>query len=64
MPIITIEGPLVTDSAVRRSLVEELTQAAAKAYAMPAETMIVLIRENRPDQVAVGGVLIWERQPG
>lgn len=64
MPIITIEGPPIADPALRRTLVQELTLAAAKAYAMPEEKMIVLIRENRPEQVAVGGVLISDRQPG
>ncbi len=64
MPIITIEGPPIADSAVRRTLVQDLTQAAAKAYALPAEKMIVLIRENRPEQVAVGGVLLSDRLPG
>lgn len=62
MPIITIEGPPITDMTVRRALVEELTRAAVKAYGMPAEKIIVTIRELAPDQVAVGGVLIADRR--
>lgn len=62
MPIITIEGPPIKDIDVRRALVEELTQAAVTAYQMPAEKIIVMIRENSPDQVAVGGVLIADRK--
>lgn len=61
MPIITLEGPPITEKAVRRTLVEELTASAAKAYGLPKEKIIVLIRENAPDQVAVGGVLIADR---
>ena len=61
MPIITIEGPPIVDMATRRTLTEELTRSAAEAYAMPKEKIIVLIRENRPDQVAVGGELISDR---
>ena len=61
MPIINVEGPPINDMTVRRSLVRELTVAAARAYGMPAEKIIVLIRENSPDQVAVGGTLIADR---
>lgn len=62
MPIITLEGPPITEKAVRRTLVEELTNSAAKAYGLPKEKIIVLVRENAPDQVAVGGVLIADRR--
>ena len=58
MPVINIEGPPIGDMDVRRAMVKELTEAAAKAYAMPREKIIVLIRENQPDQVSVGGELI------
>ena len=63
MPILTLEGPPIAHTETRRTLVEEVTAAAAKAYAMPKEKIIVLIRENNPDQVAVGGVLISDRRP-
>ena len=61
MPVITIEGPPIADMAKRRELAENLTRSAAEAYAMPKEKIIILIRENRPDQVAVGGELISDR---
>lgn len=61
MPIITLEGPPITDMATRRALTENITRSAAEAYKMPKEKIIVLIRENRPDQVAVGGELISDR---
>ena len=61
MPVITIEGPPIADMAKRRELTENLTRSAAEAYAMPKEKIIILIRENRPDQVAVGGELISDR---
>lgn len=62
MPILTIEGPPIKDIDVRRALVEELTQAAVKAYQLPAEKIIIMIRENAPEQVAVAGVLISDRR--
>jgi len=61
MPIINLDGPPIRDLDVRRKLVSEMTAAAAKAYAMSPETIIILIRENTPEQVAVGGTLIVDR---
>jgi len=62
MPIITLEGPPIAKPEVRRAFVEELTESAAKAYGLPKEKIIVLIRENAPEQVAVGGVLLADRK--
>ena len=61
MPIITIEGPPIANIDTRRALAEKLTQTAAEAYEMPKEKIIILIRENRADQVAVGGELISDK---
>ncbi len=61
MPVITIEGPPISDIESRRKMVADLTEAAAGAYNMPAEKIIVLIRENSPEQVAVAGELIADR---
>ena len=61
MPIITIEGPPIADMESRRALTQNLTNAASEAYGMPKEKIIILIRENRADQVAVGGELISDR---
>ena len=60
MPIINIEGPQI-DLDTKRTLAQELTDAACKAYGLPRETIIVLIRENEPDKVSVGGELICDR---
>lgn len=62
MPIINLDGPPIADLNLRRTLVKELTAAAARVYAMPEEKIIVLIRENTPEQVAVGGTLIADRR--
>ena len=61
MPIITIEGPVINDMEKRRAFVQKLTAAATEVYNMPKETIMVLIRENSPEQVAVGGKLISDR---
>ncbi len=61
MPILTLEGPPIADMETRRTMVTELTAAAAKAYGMPKEKIIILIHENQPTQVAVAGELISDR---
>ena len=62
MPNITIEGPEIKDIGIKRTLVKELTRAAAKAYGLPEEIMVVLIKENRPENVGVGGRLIIDKK--
>ena len=61
MPNITIEGPVLEDVGRKRILVEEMTDAAVKAYDLPREAIVVLIKENRPENVGVGGKLILDR---
>lgn len=61
MPIIRIEGPAKTDLDARRSFIKSVTTAAATYYGMPEEKIIILIKENSPEEVAVGGTLICDR---
>ena len=61
MPIITVDGPPIEDMDARRAFVQGMTEAASKVYGMPKEKIIVLIRENKPEQVAVGGELLSDR---
>ena len=61
MPIITIEGPRVEDIEKKRELAKELTEAVMKAYGLPKDTIVVLMKENTPDNVSVGGQLIVDR---
>lgn len=61
MPNITVEGPKIKDIEIKRSLVKELTDAAVKIYELPAQAIVVLIKENLPDNVGVGGQLISDK---
>ncbi len=61
MPTITVEGPPMKNVDKKRTLVKEMTIAAAKAYGFPAETMVVVIKENQPENVGVGGILVADR---
>lgn len=62
MPNITIEGPVFKDMDKKRTLIHELTDAASKAYGLPRETIIVLIKENPPENVGVAGKLLIDRK--
>lgn len=62
MPTIRIDGPPVTDLDVKRQLVKELSEAAAKAYGLPVNIIHVLIRENQPENVGTGGQLLLDRR--
>ena len=61
MPNITIDGPPITNLDKKRQLVQRITTAEVEAYGFPAETFVVVIKENAPENVAVGGVLISDR---
>ncbi|MFO7578078.1 MAG: 4-oxalocrotonate tautomerase DmpI [Pelovirga sp.] len=60
MPVISLDGPRL-DLDKKRALVTEITARAAQAYGLPEQTIIVMIRENEPENVAVGGLLIADR---
>jgi len=62
MPIINVEGPKIEDIQKKRNLVKELTEAAVKGYGLPKEVIIVLLKENTPDNVGVGGQLIVDKK--
>ncbi|MDW7710640.1 MAG: 4-oxalocrotonate tautomerase DmpI [Deferrisomatales bacterium] len=61
MPTLTIEGPPIPDLGRKRALVKAATAAAVEAYGLPAEIIVVVIKENAPENVGVGGHLIADR---
>lgn len=63
MPNITIDGPKIEDMARKRELVKSVTEAAVKAYGLPKQAIVVLIKENAPENVGIGGELLADRQP-
>ncbi len=58
MPNITLEGPRIGDLDTKRELVKTVTDAAAKAFGLPEKTIVVVIKENPPENVGVGGQLV------
>lgn len=62
MPNVIIDGPPIKDLEVKRVLVKEVTDAIEKAYKIPRQAYIVLIKENLAENVGVGGELIIDRE--
>ena len=61
MPSIEVNGPKIASIEKKRELVEKLTQAMVDVYGLPKEAFTVLIRENNPENVGVGGQLVADR---
>ncbi|MGD8240741.1 MAG: tautomerase family protein [Armatimonadota bacterium] len=61
MPTITVQGPPITDVDVKRGFVKALTDAAEAAYGIHRDAYVVLLKENTPDNVGVGGELLVDR---
>ncbi len=61
MPTVTVEGPVVESLDTKRTLVKEMTAAASKAYGLPEKIIVVLIKENPPENVGTGGQLLIDR---
>ena len=59
MPTIMVDGPPIKEIDRKRQLVKKLTEAAVEIYKI--EHIVVLIRENAPENVGVNGQLIADR---
>ncbi len=59
MPNIYVDGPPI-DIEVKRTFVKEVTDAAVKAYNIPAQGIIVVVRENPAENVSIGGCLLCD----
>lgn len=62
MPNITFDGPKIVDVGKKRELIKAVTDAAVLAYGLPKQAMVVVIRENNPENVGIGGELLADRQ--
>ena len=61
MPNVVIDGPKIEDLEVKRQLVKDITDALEKAYKISRDAYVVVIKENSPENVGVGGTLIIDR---
>lgn len=60
MPQIVFEGPCL-EKGQKAKLVKEFTDTAAEVTGIPKQAFVVLIKENTPENVGVGGELLADR---
>ncbi len=60
MPMIVIDGPPIPEIEKKRELVKKLYDGAKDVYGIKHIT--VVIRENLPENVGVGGELVIDRK--
>ena len=58
MPLVTIDGPVIKDIEKKRKLIKDITETVADSYEFPKEMIVVLLKENSPENVGVGGQLV------
>jgi len=64
VPIIRVDGPPVADVDKKREFVKCVTEATAAFYGLPEYVIIVLLQENMPENVGVGGKLLVDLHAG
>ncbi len=57
MPLIIFDGPQIKKEQ-KEQLVKEFTATASRITNIPKDAFIVLIKENNPENVGVGGELL------
>lgn len=60
MPSITLEMAHLTKDQ-KREIVSGVTEVASRVSGIPAEMFYVFIKENEPDNIGVGGVLLSDK---
>ena len=61
MPTVWVDGPIINDLDKKRDLTREITDSMVKAYGLPKQAFTVVIKENPPENVCVGGELVCDR---
>ena len=59
--VIQVDGPPVDDIGKKREFVRTVTDAASRLFGLPGQAIVVLLRENKPENVGSGGELILDR---
>jgi 4-oxalocrotonate tautomerase len=60
MPVINFDGPKLSKEQ-KAELAKVFTETAAKVTQIPEAAFVVLFKENGPENVATGGVLLADR---
>jgi len=57
MPHIVLDGPKLNKEQ-KSKIVQEFTKIASEVTGIPEKAFVVMIKENEPDNVGVGGILL------
>lgn len=60
MPVIGVSGPKLSTEQ-KKELISEFTGVASRVMGIPKDSFVVLIQENPPENVGVGGISLAER---
>ena len=61
MPVIQVNALKQPDIGKKRKLVVKLTDVMVEIYGVPRESVIVMIKEDEPENVGIGGVLALDK---
>jgi 4-oxalocrotonate tautomerase len=61
MPNVYVDGPPLTLEQ-KREMSVAITDIAARAYGLPREAMVVVVRENPPENVCVAGRMVCDER--
>jgi 4-oxalocrotonate tautomerase len=61
MPVIQINSFRQPDIDKKRKLVEKLADTLVELYGVPRESVIVIIKEDEPENVGIGGILALDK---
>ena len=59
MPNVEVSGPPLDDEK-KREMALEMTECAARGYGLPKQAIVVVITENPPQNVCVGGRMVCD----
>lgn len=59
MPNVYIEGPPLSPEQ-KREMALEMTETAARVYGLDKKAIVVVVRENPPENVCVGGRMVCD----
>ena len=60
MPIVNVSGPALNVEK-KRDLARRLTEVMCDVYQRPAGHIIVIVQENPPENISIGGTLVADR---
>ncbi|MGA2108752.1 MAG: 4-oxalocrotonate tautomerase DmpI [Syntrophorhabdales bacterium] len=61
MPVIQVNAFRQPDVEKKRRLVTKLTDAMVEVYGVPREAVVVMIKEDDPENVGLGGTLALDK---